>query len=133
MKIIAIILLSSLTIFNCASYNEVRESKFEPSVTKGCVAQTTTNDRLKCIANWLKTSQNKENSKIDFEEVEGERIDWKNINTKYVYCNVDVKTEQVYSCIEHKTLKYKPTLGYYIWDYGKIVLIAGASFALGGL
>lgn len=132
MKIIATIVLSSLLI-SCSSFNKIEESKYQPSITKGCVSQPTTNDRLKCISNWLKASQNKENSKVVFEEKEGDRLDWKNVYVTYSYCNVDVKTKQVYSCIEHETSKYKPTIGYYVWYYGKLVVIAGGFYFLGGL
>jgi hypothetical protein len=131
MKIIAIILLSSL--IGCSSFNRVEESKYQPSASKGCVAETSTNARLKCLSNWLRASQSRENGKIVFEEIEGDRVDWKNIYVKYSYCNTDVKTEQVYSCIEHETTKYKPTYLYYIWDYGKLVLIAGGFYFIGGL
>ncbi len=113
MKIIATILISSLLFVHCAS-TEVIEPTFAPTKTKGCVNQSSTSARLKCISNLVRAYQDRSNVTVETEVIEGNRLDWKRVEVTYNYCFVHIKTKEVYDCIEHKTSKDKPSLTYEI-------------------
>jgi hypothetical protein len=130
MKIIAIIFLAS--ILNCSS-PQIVNSEFTPSYTEGCISEKTSNARLKCLSNWLRTQENKSNAEIVSTEHEGERIDSTTVKVVYTHCSTNKDTKEVFECINHSTTKYKPTKLREFYDRVEPYLALVVGVIIGGL
>jgi len=129
MKII-VILVAVSSFVSCASK---QISEFKPNPIRGCVESKTVKERLDCIGRMLQTMQDEKNSKIETtEEIVG-RLSEKEVAVVYTHCLVNLKTKEVYNCIDHQTTKYDPTFLGLVMEWGLAIGAFGIGYIVGGI